>query len=101
MTSTERWEPVDFTFADIVASPESQARVLIVKGKCKQSAMKLAPVTYAKKPEYWRIDVLRDASGDIYLPVTEPYEIKLELAGHLGTKGVEIVGKTRKEKIDI
>jgi len=98
---TENWVPVDFNFADITTSHESKSRVLIVRGDCKQSAMKLAPVSYATKPEYWRIDVLRDASGDIYLPVNEPFEIKLDLAGCVGTKGIEVVGKARRETINI
>jgi hypothetical protein len=101
MSSTEHWVPLDFTFADIATSPQSQATVLIVKGNCRQSATKLAPATYVTKPEYWRIDVLRDASGDIFLPVRGPFEIELPLDEYVGSRGVEIIGNKRKLTIDI
>lgn len=50
-------------------------------------------VTYIRRPEYWEIDVLGCENG-IGLPVLTPYTATLRLGGTVGTKGIEVVGRT-------
>jgi hypothetical protein len=62
--------------------------------------VELAPLVYIRQPEYWEIEVLGRLSG-IGLPALAPYTAALRLAGVTGTKGVEVVGATRRARFDV
>ena len=62
--------------------------------------VKLVPVTYVAQPEYWRIEVLWDCADAIFKSIC-PFEVSIALDGIAGSKGVEVVGRTRSEKLDI
>ena len=60
----------------------------------------LSPVIYIRQPEYWEIEVQGCQRG-LGLPVLTPYTVALRLGGTIGTKGVEVVGATRSQRIDV
>jgi hypothetical protein len=60
----------------------------------------LVPRQYIRRPEYYGIEVV-GCLGGIGLPVLAPYSVSLELEGTIGTRGIEIIGATRSERIDI
>lgn len=107
-SSTEHkpeWVPVDFESATIQTNP-SKSKVLIVKGQTPSSSsegspVKLQPVKYVVRPEYWRIDVLWDRADAIFQSLNSYEAPPLDLTGVTGTKGIEVVGKDRSEKIDV
>ena len=93
----QNWIPVDFETAEIKTS-ESGGNILAVRGRCQGTDVKLFPVDYLALPEYWRIDVLADSSGENSL---SNYEVSLKLDGICGSKGVEVFGRETSVKIDI
>jgi len=77
-------------------------KYLVVSGYKPFSSMDvvLLPVTYIRQPEYWEIQVL-GCVKTIGMPVLTPYTASLRLGGTIGTKGVEVVGATRRLRIDV
>jgi hypothetical protein len=61
----------------------------------------LTPLVYIRQPEFWGIEVIGRLPGGIGLPTTAPYTASLPLNGITGTKGVEVIGATRSEKISV
>jgi hypothetical protein len=57
-------------------------------------------VTYIRQPEYWEIEVQGCMRG-LGLPVLTPYTATLRLGSTIGTMGVEVVGATRSQRIDV
>lgn len=55
---------------------------------------------YIRQPEYWGIEVVGCVSG-LGLPAVAPYVVRLDLDGTIGTHGIEVIGASRSEKIDI
>ena len=55
---------------------------------------------YSRHPEYWGIEVV-GSLPDVGLPVITPYTDHRELNGTIGTCGIEVIGASRSEKIDI
>jgi hypothetical protein len=67
--------------------------------------VRLVPLTYIRRPEYWGIEVVGSLSG-IGLPALAPYSVSLQLnslgsTGFLGTRGIEVIGASRSEKHDL
>jgi hypothetical protein len=60
----------------------------------------LMPLIYIRQPDYWEIEVVGCLRG-IGLPVLMPYTVSLPLDGVRGVYGVEIVGATRRKRLDI
>ena len=96
-------KPIDFTraFVRTVDTPPRD-RFLVVSGfkPFSSTDVVLSPVTYFQKPEYWEIDVL-GCVREIGVPVLTPYTASLRLGTTIGTKGIEVVGATRRLRIDI
>lgn len=61
----------------------------------------LIPNMYARQPEYWGITVRGCFADDIAIPTEAPYEINFPLAGCKGIRGIQVIGATKAEKIDI
>ena len=82
---------------------ESAAPVLIVRGHvpCYNMAVTLAPMIYLETPEYWGIEVVGRLPEGICLTAIKPYAASLVLDSAIGTKGIEIVGATHSERIEI
>ena len=62
--------------------------------------VRLSPLIYVRQPEYWGIEVLGSLPG-IALPATAPYTVVTSLSGILGTIGIEIIGASSTQKIDV
>lgn len=62
--------------------------------------VELVPLVYVRQPDYWEIEVVGSLRTP-GLPVAAPYAASLPLAGSLGTRGVEVVGATRSQRIDV
>jgi len=97
------WVPLDFRKAVVDAGQEPGSLVLTVTGDKPRDAqrgspVKLEPVAYTTQPEYWKIEVLWD-SANANLPMVTPFTVSISLDGIRGTKGVEVVGQTRSQKI--
>ena len=94
---------VDFLNAEIVAGANgvSELRVSGIQPGANVQVV-LAPVTYIMQPEYWRIEVRAAA-----LPAGSPpillleYSVTLPLNKSVGTKGIEVAGAARTQKIDV
>lgn len=61
-------------------------------------AVDLVPVVYVRQPEFWEIEVVGRLRG-IGLPALAPYTATLNLAGVIGSQGVQVVGATRSKRL--
>jgi hypothetical protein len=81
--------------------------VLVVSGKKPYPmTVELVPLTYVRRPEYWGIEVVGRTDGrggPTPMPAITniPYVVELDLAGCVGTHGVEVIGASRTEKIPV
>lgn len=94
---------IDFESAKVVRSSTVPAQyVLLVSGEKPYLNMQieLVPLIYIRQPEYWGIEVV-GCLPEIGLPAIGRYEVKLDITGTIGTRGIEVIGASRSEKIDI
>ncbi len=94
---------IDFDEVDVVILEIFPPQhVLIVSGTKPYLNMKvsLRPRTYIQQPEYWGIEMVGCPPG-FGLPALAPYTVSIRLAGFIGTKGIEVIGATRSEKIEL
>jgi hypothetical protein len=63
--------------------------------------VELVPLVFIQQPEYWGIEVVGHLRGGIGLPVVTSYDVSIPLMGITGTRGVEVIGATRSERIEI
>jgi hypothetical protein len=77
--------------------------VLVVSGTKPYMNMEvtLEPLTYIRQPEYWGIEVVGRLPGGIGLPALAPYQVSIPLAGITGTKGIEVIGASRREQREL
>jgi len=104
LPSADSHRLIDFERAQVVTLESDPPQfVLTVSGRKPYANMEveLSPLTYIQRPEYWGIEVVGHLPGGIGLPVITPYRVSLPLAGLLGTKGIEVIGASRSEKIDV
>ncbi|MEA2137270.1 MAG: hypothetical protein QOG56_420 [Solirubrobacteraceae bacterium] len=97
-------QPIDFEHAEVVTLESFPPQfVLVVSGTKPFLNMEvtLRPVDFIRQPEYWTIDVIGRLPDGIGLPALAPYTAALRLGAKIGTKGVEVVGATRRQQIDI
>jgi hypothetical protein len=94
---------IDFEEAEVRPGIVSGTYILIVRGTKPYLNMEvdLTPLVYIRQPEFWGIEVIGRLPGGIGLPTTAPYTASLPLNGITGTKGVEVIGATRSEKISV
>ena len=73
---------------------------LIVSGTkpCLNMTVRLSPLIYVRQPEYWGIEVIGSLSG-FCLPATAPYTVSIPLGGITGTRGIEVIGANKRQKI--
>ena len=60
----------------------------------------LMPFVYVQQPLYWEIEVVGTRQG-LTVPVPAPYRVSIPLDGISGTRGVEVVGATRRQRFDV
>lgn len=95
-------ERIDFEKAEIIAGFVNDTYFLVVSGTKPYLNMevRLIPLIYVRKPEYWGIEVI-GILPNIGLPATAPYHVHIPLEGITGTNGVEVIGATSSEKFDV
>ncbi len=94
---------ISFDKAEVVTLESDPPQyVLTVSGTTPWGHMTvdLMPLIYIQRPEYWGIEVVGCMKG-IGIPVMTPYEVSMNVTGFLGTKGIEVIGADRSEKIDV
>jgi Subtilisin inhibitor-like len=94
---------IDFDSAKVITLRTLPPRHLLVVSGQKpyfNMTVSLSPLVYIKQPEYWGIEVV-GCLPEFGLPVVTPYVESLDLAGTIGTCGIEVIGANRSEKIDI
>lgn len=93
---------IDFDQAKVVSGIVPRTYILIVSGTKPYLNMtvELSPLVYIRRPEYWGIEVVGSLPG-MGLPATAPYTVSLPLDGVLGTKGIEVIGANKREKIKV
>jgi hypothetical protein len=95
---------IDFERADAVSLmiyPPPPPR-LVVAGQKPFANMEVSlnPLHYVQKPEYWGIEVV-GCMPPIGQPAIVPYVVELDLTGHIGTRGIEVIGANRTERIEL
>jgi hypothetical protein len=97
---------VDFERAVVVSLMIYPPRPrLVVSGKKPYPmTVTLVPLTYVQRPEYWGIEVVGQADGGggpapVPAITNIPYVVELDLAGCVGTRGVEVIGASGTERI--
>jgi hypothetical protein len=94
---------IDFDSARVVALQTCPPRrVLVVSGEKLYFNMNvfLFPLVYIQQPDYWGIEVV-GCLPEVGLPALAPYVATLDLAGTIGTRGIEVIGASRSENIDV
>lgn len=91
---------INFTRAEIHPGFVPNTWILVVSGTKPYVNMtvRLSPLIYIRRPEFWEIEVIGSLPG-IGLPMTAPYTVSLPLDGIIGTKGIEVVGATKRKRI--
>ena len=91
---------INFTRAEVRPGFLPKTWFLIVWGTKPYVNMtvELSPLIYVKRPEYWGIEVVGRLTG-IGIPVTAPYTVSIPLDHILGTKGIEVIGANKRQKI--
>jgi hypothetical protein len=93
---------INFTRAEVRPGFLPNTWILIVSGTKPYANMtvRLSPLIYIRRPEYWGIEVIGSLPG-IGIPVTAPYTVSMQLDQTLGTKGIEVIGASRRKKIRV
>ena len=93
---------INFTRAEVRPGFLPKTWILIVSGTKPYVNMtvRLSPLIYIRRPEFWEIEVIGSLPG-IGLPMTAPYTVALPLDGITGTKGVEVVGASKRKRIRV
>jgi hypothetical protein len=95
---------VDFEWAEVVTLESFPPQFLLRVGGTKPYAnmsVDLSPLVHTTRPEYWGIEVVGRLRGGILLPAEVPYEVSLPLSSITGTRGVEVIGATHSEKLEV
>ena len=93
---------IDFEDVQVVPGTVLRTYFLIVKGTKPWVTMDvgLHPLPYASRPDYTVIEVVGCQNG-IGLPQAGPYSTVIEFTHLIGVRGIEIVGATKRQKIEI
>lgn len=97
-------QPIDFEHAEVITLESFPPQLVLVVSGTKpylNMDVTLRPVDFIRQPEYWTIEVIGRLPGGIGLPALAPYTATLRLEGRIGTQGIEVVGATRRQKIDV
>ena len=96
-------QPIDFEKVSVVPGIVAETWILNVAGEapCANMEVTLDPAVYITQPDYWEIQVTGTLPSGICLPATRPYDVSLDISGTIGKYGIEVVGATRREKIDV
>lgn len=92
---------LNFRTARVVKTKPGHYKLIVAGTKpCANMQVHLSPLIYVQQPVYWGIEVVGVLAG-ICLPVVKPYQVSISLDGIIGKKGIEVIGATRKKKINV
>jgi len=95
---------IDFERADVISLMiyPPPPPLLVVSGRKPFANMKvtLNPLRYVRQPEYWGIEVV-GCMPPIGQPAIIPYVVELDLTGITGTMGIEVIGASHTERIEL
>jgi hypothetical protein len=94
---------IEFEKAEVVTLESDPPQHLLTVSGTKPwlyMTVELMPLIYIRRPEYWGIEVVGCLKG-ISPAVLAPYQVSMNLSGVLGTKGIEVIGSNKREKIEI
>jgi hypothetical protein len=76
--------------------------MLVVAGEKPFANMQVSlnPLRHEQKPEYWGIEV-GGSTPEIGQPAIVPYVVELNLTGYIGTLGIEVIGASHTERIEL
>lgn len=94
---------IDFEKAEVHPGFVPDTWFLVVSGvaPCSNMTVSLSPLVYIQQPDYWGIEVIGTLPGGICMTATKAYMVTLDISDTLGRHGVEVIGATRHEKIDV
>jgi hypothetical protein len=95
--------PIDFNGIDIEWYAGRGVYQLTVTGVKPYMNMdvSLSHEAYNGRPAYWRTVVIGCVKNGLLMPLASPYYITMNLDQFVGTRGVEIVGASRKVRRDV
>jgi hypothetical protein len=95
--------PIDFNGIDIEWYAGRGVYQLTVAGMKPYTNMEvsLSHEAYNGRPTYWRTLVVGCVKNGLVMPIAAPYYITMNLDQFVGTRGVEIVGASRKVRRDV
>jgi len=90
--------PIDFTGIDIEWYAGRGVYQLTVTGLKPFTNMEvsLSHEAYNGRPAYWRTVVIGCVKNGLLMPLASPYYVTMNLDQFVGSKGIEIVGASRK-----
>src|SRR5690242_19122009 len=95
---------IDFERADAVSlmiyPPPPPTLVVAGQKPWANMTVSLNPLRYVQQPEYWGIEVV-GCMPPIGQPAIVPYVVELILTGVVGTRGIEVIGASHTEKIEL
>jgi hypothetical protein len=93
---------IDFDKAKVISGFIPGTYFLVVSGTkpCLNMTVELSPLIYIRQPEYWGIEVIGSLPG-FCLTALAPYTVSIPLDGILGTKGIEVIGANKRQKIPV
>lgn len=103
LPQAESCRRIDFDGAEIVTLQSDPPQyVLAVSGTKPYLTMEitLVPLLFVRRPDYWGIEVVGRLSG-VALPVQAPYSVSIPLVGITGSEGVEVLGATRSQRLEV
>jgi hypothetical protein len=100
--AAQSYKRIAFDSCEVVANFPG-GYILIVRGEapCLNMEVSLSPLVYIDCPEYWGIEVIGSLRGNVCLTAMKPYVLTLALTGITGSRGIEVLGARRGEKIDV
>ncbi|WP_048645302.1 hypothetical protein [Nitratireductor soli] len=101
LPQAESYRRIDFDVAEV--KEQDGIKLLVVSGEapCANMEVTLSPLIYIEKPDHWGIEVVGHLDGGICLTAIKPYTVSIRLDGIVGHKGIEVIGASRKKRIDI
>jgi len=95
--------PIDFDGVDIEWYSGRGVYQLTVTGVKQYMNMdvSLSHEAYSGRPAYWRTLVIGCVKNGLVLPLAAPYYLTMNLDQFVGSKGVEIVGASRRVRRDV
>jgi hypothetical protein len=101
--TAESVRTIAFEDAQVRPGFVSDTWFLTVSGEapCLNMDVRLSPRIYIDCPEYWGIEVIGSLHGGFCLTAIKPFVVTIALNGIIGSKGIEVLGGRRSERIEV